>query len=520
MANSPLATALKPGMESDEYNDALQQIKDALNARTQKNYDPTLLAIAQGFLAPTATGSFGESLGQVAKGVGAVQEQQQKEFMDTAQMRLQIAQAEREQKDLARARQTFQDKYTSYGADGKPLAGTTVAGEGEETTPMKTVSIQDAIDFAAAFPKQKDMAEMLFKAAQAGSDRYKIAMNGTVFDTWSGKYISQEVPGQTQSSYTIPGVGTFKLTPSEYSKAINSFNKAKQQGWVDDWVKQFKSGVDEPKEPLGVTQTTTPDVRKPEAVEKISDTREGRPAPAFTDRQTVSDTEAAEAAKKKLAEESAKAIADTTSQFKKSGQAALGLIPLYERAESILKANPNLKKSLGVLEKGDLQSAIGSVVDEGIKIGSLTINVPSFRKIASQYSQDPKTINALAELAQVEAMWQFQQRQGLGSGTSVSNFEQQMVNQMGPNVKDPYDAYLKKLAFMRAKAEFDRAVAQELKGGKQYEDFEGSPRFNELFETYKKKIMPIVYGTEPKPKASGSSKVSPEARNKLYEALK
>jgi F0F1-type ATP synthase alpha subunit len=158
-------------------------------------------------------------------------------------------------------------------------------------------------------------------------------------------------------------------------------------------------------------------------------------------------------------------------------------------------------------------------VDEGIKAGSLTVNIPSFRKIASQYAQDPKTINALAELAQVEAMWQFQQRQGLGSGTSVSNFEQQMVNQMGPNIKDPYDAYLKKLAFMRAKADFDRSVAQELKGGKQYEDFEGTEKFNQLFEQYKKKIMPIVYGTGTKPRADGTSKVNPASRDALYKAL-
>jgi hypothetical protein len=502
---SPLLSALKPGMESDEYNDALQQIKDALNARMNKSYDPTLLAMAQGFLAPTATGSFGESLGQVAKNVGASQEQQQKEFMDTAQMRMQIAQAEREQKDLLRARQTFQDKYTSYGDQNKPPAQGGVASGSQETTPMKTVTVQDALDFAAAFPKQKDMAELLFKAAQAGSDRYKIAMNGTVFDTMSGKYIAQDVPGQTQSDYTIPGLGTFKLTPSEYSQAIKGFNEAKQQGWGDDWAKQFKGGASAPKKPIATTED-----------KQVEETK-----PVLGERLTVSESEAAAAAKKKLAEKGAEATADATAQFKKSGQAALGLLPLYERAEGILRANPNLKKSLGALEKGDLQSAIGSVVDEGIRVGNLTINIPSFRKVASQYAQDPKTINALAELAQVEAMWQFQQRQGLGSGTSVSNFEQQMVNQMGPNIKDPYDAYLKKLGFMKAKADFDRAVAQELKGGKQYEDFEGTPKFNELFEAYKKRIMPFVYGTDAKSKtSSGSGKVSPEARNRLLESLR
>jgi hypothetical protein len=146
------------------------------------------------------------------------------------------------------------------------------------------------------------------------------------------------------------------------------------------------------------------------------------------------------------------------------------------------------------------------------------VNIPSFRKIASQYSQDPKVINALAELAQIEAMWQFQQRQGLGSGTSVSNFEQQMVNQMGPNIKDPYDAYRKKLQFMKAKADFDRAVARELKGSMQYEDFESTKKFEELFNAYQKKIMPIVYGSESKP-AQRSGNVNPNATSKLKSLL-
>jgi len=265
MASPLQAASLKPGMESDEYNDALQQIKEALNARTSKPFDPTLMAIAQGFLTPTATGSFGEGLGQVAKNVMASQEQQQKEGMDVAQMRLQIAQAEREQKDLARARQTFQDKYTSYGEPPVSLTnegGTKTEGQPANPSKMKTVTVQDALDFAAAFPKQKDMAEMLFKAAQAGSDRYKIAMNGTVFDTFSGEYVNKRAPGQTQSDYTIPGVGTFKMTPYEYDTAMNAFEKAKKEGWVNDWAKQFKGGVNAPQKPESFSTEELPLVRK------------------------------------------------------------------------------------------------------------------------------------------------------------------------------------------------------------------------------------------------------------------
>jgi hypothetical protein len=267
-----------------------------------------------------------------------------------------------------------------------------------------------------------------------------------------------------------------------------------------------------PKEQLPVGSTT-----KVEPVAKAS--------PLAASPQTATELklqqEADAAAAKKTAEKTAEATVDTTSQVKQRGFAATGLIPLYSRAEGILKGNKNLKSSLGVLEQGDLKSAIGSVVDEGVRIGNLSISIPSFRKIASQYAQDPKTINDLAELMQVEAMWQFQQRQGLGSGTTVSNFEQQMVNQMGPNSKDPYDAYLKKLAFMKAKAEFDREVGKKLVKGVQYEDFEGTPEFEDMFLKYQNKIIPIVYGTDTtkKPSSSRSSKVSPNAKAALEAEL-
>ena len=97
-------------------------------------------------------------------------------------------------------------------------------------------------------------------------------------------------------------------------------------------------------------------------------------------------------------------------------------------------------------------------------------------------------------------MWQFAQRKGLGSGTSVSNMEQQLVNAMGPNFKDQKDAYTKKLQFMREKANFERKLGQELyRTGKQYEDYENSDEIERLFTDYRNRLERI-----------GEVKVSPK----------
>jgi hypothetical protein len=96
-----------------------------------------------------------------------------------------------------------------------------------------------------------------------------------------------------------------------------------------------------------------------------------------------------------------------------------------------------------------------------------------------------------------------------------------MVNQMGPNFKDTYDAYMKKLAFMRAKAEFDRELGKKLVKGVQYEDFEGTPEFETMFQKYQDKIIPIVYGADTTKKSTStrSPNVNPKSKQALEDAL-
>jgi hypothetical protein len=75
-----------------EYLDAQKNARDKYDERNNRLFDPTMLAMAQGFLAPTKTGSFGESLGNVAAAVGPAQSAEEKRTMEMAKMRLDMAQ--------------------------------------------------------------------------------------------------------------------------------------------------------------------------------------------------------------------------------------------------------------------------------------------------------------------------------------------------------------------------------------------------------------------------------------------
>ena len=72
------------------YQEALAELTSSLDNR-KRMFDPTLLAMAQGFLSPTQTGGFGESLSNVAKHVGAAQEAEDKRNQELLQQKLAVA---------------------------------------------------------------------------------------------------------------------------------------------------------------------------------------------------------------------------------------------------------------------------------------------------------------------------------------------------------------------------------------------------------------------------------------------
>lgn len=73
------------------YQDALQKLTASLEARQNRFFDPTLLAIAEGMLGPTRTGSFSEALGRSAEKLRQSQEEELKQEQQIAQARLGLA---------------------------------------------------------------------------------------------------------------------------------------------------------------------------------------------------------------------------------------------------------------------------------------------------------------------------------------------------------------------------------------------------------------------------------------------
>lgn len=64
------------GDQREAMNAALVRMRESLDIRKNRMFDPVLMQTAAGFLKPTKTGSFGESLGNAAEGAGAAAERE------------------------------------------------------------------------------------------------------------------------------------------------------------------------------------------------------------------------------------------------------------------------------------------------------------------------------------------------------------------------------------------------------------------------------------------------------------
>jgi hypothetical protein len=481
MANTAQRSALSMIADTPEEQAALQKVmasrkalEDALKSRENQLFDPVLLAIAQGMLAPTKTGSFGEALGNAAAMVGPAQAGEEKRAMEIAQIRSELAAQELGMAQTARGEREFrrllggQTPGTAPAAPATPGAapGAPVS-PAEGATPaaapqggMRSITEQD-IARLAAMPGQEGKAKILSDMIRSQRDRFKMSMNGIVFDSDTQQYLNLRIPGQKQEEFATP-YGTFKMTPYEYDQ----YKTAEEAGKGGEWIEKFRR-------PGGMAAPGAPG--------------------AAPGRRTVSESEAASAAAKEEAVAGAKSRGEQTAQVRAAGKAALGLLPIYDRMEVLIKA-PGMDQVMGVLERGDVISALGSLVEEAVRVGTFSVGVPAVRKIVAQTGAPQDVIDRAAELGQLLAITQFEQRKGLGSGTSVSNFEQQMVNAMGPNMTDTLRSFGQKLNFMREKAKFESELASALRRSKmQYEDFEDTPEFAKLFGDYQRRVTNIVY---------------------------
>jgi hypothetical protein len=148
------------GDQREALNSALLKMRASLDDRKNRMFDPVLMQTAAGFLKPTKTGSFGESLGYAAENAGVASEREMLHDKENQKLEMELLGKEQELRQ-----QLGGDQLVSALLGGPRTSAPAPAG-GAVTTPsgqLRVPGTASPVDVATASNPQQVLA-----AAQQG----------------------------------------------------------------------------------------------------------------------------------------------------------------------------------------------------------------------------------------------------------------------------------------------------------------------------------------------------------------
>jgi hypothetical protein len=463
-----------------------EELETALTNR-QQLFDPVLLAMAQGFLAPTKTGKFGEALGNVAAQVAPAQQAEEKRMLENIAMRRDLAASKLGAQQASRDEQMLRKLFKSSVATPTAAPTATPAAEGA-TPPAAPAEGAPAAESVAGAPLAPGPAE-----AQTTAAPVRGLQEGSTLDQLTGpqlsamaisnnprvqalaKYVlnlrederknlmvvggnlvdarTREVVftgAEEQKPYSFPGIeGRFPMTPSEYKKIVAQVGNL-----------------------TGEAQA-----------QKIKDILKGR--------QTLEEQEAASERSRERAKGDVKLEEGIFADAKVAPE-------LIRSADTLIQlaSNPNTKRTFGILAQSGFLGALGQLGENTLRVGSYNIGVPSIEQAIRTATRTPAEIRAaeIASAASTTLELNFRQLFYKGQG-NVSNMEAETIRQLGGSIKDTPEGIVAKAQMVKLRSEFDRKAAEIFraaqKRGVSVRDFKDSEEYKTAVKEYDDGIQTV-----------------------------
>jgi len=489
---------------NEEYQQALQRMLASLDARKNRMFDPTMLAMAQGFLAPTKTGSFGESLGSAVSGLRAAQEEEAKFEQDLAQQRLALAgQGLNLQRQKSRER-AFESMMRPTPAEGAGAPSGAVLGAPEGTVaPTGAGEVADRVAQAPPerfgtriAPSRQFQTREQFMAAQRMDpsvspaqalkawEDYEKGMTevreGGVFDRRTGMFYPTPKPELVERQI----YGSTYRVPMQIASRLDDAQASRDEKTYQAIAGQFLQGMGQA--PKSIQQTE---------VEKAGD----------LERAKVLATEAAKR------EANVPKARDTALQIRAA-------------SDRIMRDASMFPEVFGVFEQPGIAAAFATLIDEGLSVGTTRVNMGGFRKAVTQVqprmSQD--ALNALMRFAgnkaELELLFRQKYLTGQGQG-SISNMEQSMIPNMIGSQMDTAEVLQDKMRLLSLRSQADIKLADkwnemiEKSPRLTYLQFERSPEYKAIVDEYTRALSREFGGrySEPTPAAARPAPPRPAA---------
>jgi len=480
-----------------KYQEALERLTQTLDARKNEVFDPTWLAAAKGFLAPTRTGNFFEALGNVAGNVGAAQTEEQKREQDIAQAQLGAA-----GQGIALQRQKMQDKQFDDYLAGKLQTSGGLSAAAPAAAPAGGFSSLGAAPSAGA-PAGATAGAPAGVAAGAPAGALTQAVSPYV----AGTQVAPENPNRmTQQEYVAMNRFSGKPLPDLLKEGAEIESKnihVQPKGVFDARTGKFHSFEtgERVKRPIpglsgthdiNVNQSAvldrmieSKDPRLPEFIKTITGQGiEGAGTKSVEEREAESGGEKArhEALGKKAAEKES-AVAENYANAQR----------IYGGASRVLNYLNESKNYMGLFNRPTMISAIGKLVSEGLKTPSGSIAIEGLEDAIRQSMPGIKQKDldnvkaAAADLAEIELAFT---RTYLAKQGAVTEGERKIVRAIPGNVSSSPEVLKARMDLLKMRSQYDIDVAdafmawQEKNPNGSYLKFERSSLYKDLNKNF------------------------------------
>ena len=460
-----------------ELQSARQKLQEALEGRNRL-FDPVLLAMAQGFLAPTATGSFGESIASAAKAVLPVQEAEDKRSREIAQMRAELAAMELGSAQAARDERMIRQMLGPRPSGAQPAAGAPSAAG----TPPAAGATDSAVKAGAPLAPRPPGAEAPMLEEGATVDRFssddllRMSMSLNPRIQALGKAILNIREDQRKNYVTVGGSLVDTRTNKTVFRAPEKQELTSLPG-LDDLVYLTPQQRDD-------ILAEIAKVPSEQRTAKLKELVAGMPTKSQLEARTQESAKRAESVVK--AEEKIFADASVAPDLIRSADSLIQLA-----------TSPNTRRTFGILQQSGFLGALGQLGEDALRVGSFNIGIPSIETAIRTATRSPAEIRA-AEIAASEATrLELNFRKIFYQGTgAVSNSENETVRRLGGSIKDTPEGLVAKAEMIKARSEFDQKVAdifrESQERGISVRDFKKNNKaYDEALSAYDKKVQDI-----------------------------
>jgi hypothetical protein len=473
------------GDQREALNNALLRMRASLDDRKNRMFDPVLMQTAAGFLKPTKTGSFGESLGYAAEGAGAAAEREAVFQRENQKLEMELLGKEQELRQ-----QLGGDQLISGLLGGPKVGGAPAPAGGAVTTPtgqLRVPGTASPVDVATAQNPQQ-----VLNAARQGripitdevlllANRVAPKMLPTLTEIRKAQEseeknrIEREKLGQDKRKVIPRGLRTEReMNVDEYAK----YKAALDQYFVDGDEQKLLSFYDR----NGYLEAEQLRGRKPVAT--------GETSAPISQAYSASEAEARKEALTTVEKDRAKGSEELATKLRLQAEAAFANTNTADDMIAYAKNNP---KILQALNKPGVFGAVIRASEQGIKVGDFSVSLPA--KTLAEANLDENDLAALQIFAQKSAELQSRGRQlnrTPGEG-AISDYETKLLGSIYALPSDSQRAVILKSEALKLQGMFDEdrfALWKEKRKqtGYTYDDFTTDKDYKALKTEYKKTL--------------------------------